>query len=298
MQLFATRFSHLQYLEELIGQFEQHPLNQYICFTPVRYMPIDTLACTAETGKSIQCNEKSWKALAQSIDTRFIGALLPEGGANVHLGILYIDAADNFDVFVHEISHLLGFVDEYPLAAEHKACQSIQQQAFSENVAVLAEQYQGNRSEVRANILSQLAWGKHIKQTTPILQPIKNSSTSTQDKWRLGTPTKFQHEIGLFKGNTCQRSNQRQGDGSVGFSAYSPLNKTTKMQYFSLDFPSEYLHFLQTGSMKYLMPSFHYNIALAHFTSGNIKEADYWLKQSAKWEDKQYRREVILQGNF
>lgn len=298
IQLFATRFSHLQRLESLIKDFEQHSLKAYVCFNPVRYIAIDSLACTASSGESIQCNEENWLQLAASINSRFVGLLLPEGGANVHFGVLYLDAHDTFDVFVHEVSHLLGFVDEYPLPQEHRACTSIQRQAFSENVAVLANRYQGKQSDIRAKVISQLAWGQYIKESTPLLQPVTEHGIPPLTQWFLGTPKTHKHEIGVFKGHTCDNAVYDSLGNNNNFSAYSPLLEPTKMQYFSLDFPSEYLEFLHEGKMSFLMPSFHYNIALALFTLGDVAQAKYWLNQSAKWEIEVERREKSLQGNF
>lgn len=297
IQLFASSFAHLQRLEYLIKGVKQYALSQHVCFSPVRYLAIDTLACTADSAQAIQCREQHWQHLAESINTRFVGVLLPEGGANVHLGSLYVDVNDTIDIFVHEISHLLGFVDEYPLAKDHAICTAIQQQAFSENIAVLKNLYQGNRADIRVNVLQQLAWGKQIKKSTPILQRIKGHSVLTP-QWRLGTPKEFEHEIGIFQAQTCAKTvNDNRGDES-NFNAYKPLVKATKMQYFSLDFPAEYRLFLQESLGQFLMPSFHYNIALAHFQQGNLEQARYWLKQSANWENKPDRQKKILQGNF
>ncbi len=39
-----------------------------------------------------------------------------QGKANVHNGIMYLDSQDSYDVFVHELAHFAGFVDEYPLS--------------------------------------------------------------------------------------------------------------------------------------------------------------------------------------
>ncbi len=298
IQLFATRFSHLQRLEQLIKGVEKYALNATVCFAPVRYIAIDTLACNAEAAQAIQCNEQNWQYLAASINTRFVGLLLPEGGANVHLGALYIDAHDNVDVFVHEMSHLLGFVDEYPLAKGHVACGAVQQQAFSENVAVLANRYQGRQADIRAKILPQLAWGKQIKASTPILQLITEQASLTPKQWRLGTPKQFKHEVGVFAAQTCANTVNDNLAEKSSFYAFKPLAKPTKLQYFLLAFPKEYVSFLQRGSFRFLMPSFHYNIALAYFQQGNLEQANFWLKQSAIWEKDQGRRAKVLQGSF
>jgi len=298
IQLFATRFAHLQRLEYLIENIEKYALKQTVCFSPVRYISIDTLACNTDVAQAIQCNEQHWQHPADSINTRFVGLLLPEGGANVHLGALYIDVNDNIDVFIHEISHLLGFVDEYPLAKDHVTCKTIQEQAFSENIAVLANRYQGRRTDIRRKILLQLAWGYKIKASTPILQLISGESSLTLQQWRLGTPKQFGSEVGVFAAQTCDNAVNDSLDEKSHYSAYKPLTKLTKMQYFSLAFPPEYLSFLQKGSSQFLMPSFHYNIALAHFQQGSLAQAKFWLKRSASWEKERSRREKILQGSF
>jgi hypothetical protein len=83
------------------------------------------------------------------VTTRYIAIMLPKGGANVHFGMLYFDAKDSIDVIEHEISHLLGFVDEYPLGKGHSKCRTSQQQISAQNIAVLQNGYQGERSAIR-----------------------------------------------------------------------------------------------------------------------------------------------------
>ena len=39
-----------------------------------------------------------------------------KGKANVHNGVMYLDLADSYSVFVHELAHFSGFVDEYPVS--------------------------------------------------------------------------------------------------------------------------------------------------------------------------------------
>ncbi|WP_353539046.1 tetratricopeptide repeat protein [Colwellia sp. KU-HH00111] len=293
IQLFATNLKHLNALEQLIDDFKTQPLSRSLCFTPVRYLPKTAIDCSTTANKAISCDELSWEALADTIDTRYVGLMLPQGGANVHLGILYFDAEDNIDVFTHEISHLLGFVDEYPLNEHHARCQSSQEEAFSSNIAVLKKRYQGDRVAVRQWVLKQISWGKQIKTTTPILQP--TTSSHGQQYWQLGTPEAFKNQVGLFTAQTCDNTTERT---SVNFSAFKPLYQRTKLQYYALDFPSLYLQLLQTHKQKYLMPSFHYNIALAYFKQDNIALAHYWLKQSAVREVDHFRRKKTRLGQF
>jgi len=298
IQFFSTNLRHLKHIEQLITQFNQQALAKFVCFLPVRYLTIDSLECSSDTSKAISCNELKWQDFAETIDSRFVALLLPEGGANVHLGVLYIDAQDELDVLTHEISHLLGFVDEYPLKKEHIKCQAVQSQPFSENIAVLPAVYQGQRNEVRAQVLAQLSWAEAIKSHTPILKPIKQNQPVNKLLWQLGTPKEFRQEVGVFYAQTCAKAVNQKVKKKVEFIAVKPIYNPTKMQYFSLDFPLSYYENLEKSKGKYVMPSFHYNIALAHYQNGDTQQAQYWLTQSLKWEEREARKNNILQGVF
>jgi hypothetical protein len=39
-----------------------------------------------------------------------------KGKANVHNGVMFLDRQDTYDVFIHELAHFSGFIDEYPLS--------------------------------------------------------------------------------------------------------------------------------------------------------------------------------------
>lgn len=59
--------------------------------------------------------------LAQGLKSRKFTHLVvfaDSGKANVHNGIMYLDQKDTYDVFVHELAHFSGFVDEYPLSVD------------------------------------------------------------------------------------------------------------------------------------------------------------------------------------
>lgn len=318
IQLFATSLTHLKQAEQIIEDFKYQPLNNAICFAPVRYMPIDTLECSQEQDTAIRCDESKWALFANTIETRYVGIMLPKGGANVHLGMLYFDSQDTVDVVAHEVTHLLGFVDEYPLRVEHITCNAIQKEAFSQNIAVLKNTYQGDQQTIRAHVLAQLPWSKYIKKSTPILHSVTDLKGTNH--WQLGTPKEFQNEIGLFNAQTCDNSNMSKNND---FSAYKGVYQQTQLQYFSLSFPPLYSLLLKDNYTHYKTPSFHYNIALAYFQKTrlpksdsnqlslepialrqsvadkkNIEQANYWLEQAAKWEKTPDRIKKIRQGNF
>jgi len=302
LQLFATNIKHLKHIELLIKDFKaQQPLAKYICLPTPRYISLEKLDCRATKHEAISCDEAIWERVAGKVDSRHIGLMLNTGGANVHMGILYFDTKDNVDVFSHEVSHLLGFIDEYPLNKSHDKCQGIQSKAFSHNIAVLNKYYQGTRKSVRLGILKNISWADSIEVSTPILQAAVLGENN-EKYWRLGTPIKFEDKVGVHPSESCEKVSENNSFNSdwegADFSAFKPLTRRTQLRYFSSDFPKEYLTLLQRNPKAYLMPSFHYNIAFALFQQGQINEAKYWLKRAAKWEEMPSRKLTVLKGDF
>ncbi|PKH87882.1 hypothetical protein [Colwellia sp. Bg11-28] len=310
LQLFATSLSHLKHLEMLIKGFkEQQKLAEYICLPTPRYISIKNLDCEAQAQHAISCDELRWESVAKEVNTRHIGLMLKDGGANVHLGILYFDVNDNTDVFSHEVSHLLGFVDEYPLIKGHAKCQGIQQKPFAHNMAVLNRYYHGEQQELRASILINIPWAHSINASTPILEEIRTGSSKKQH-WRLGTPKGYANQIGVHISESCQKSASIESllDNSIAnfassniesaYASFKPLSRHTQLRYFNDDFPEEYLGLLNTKPYDFLMPSFHYNIALALYKQGQLASVKYWVEQAAKWEDDPVRKVYILEGAF
>ena len=253
IEFFATNLADLRYTKQLINQVKSLPLSKYSCFKSVRYIPLDKLDCVHENDEAITCNEAIWQAYSKNIQTRFIGVLVPKGGAKVHNGILYLDSEDTVDVFAHELAHLFGFIDEYSLPLNHTRCSRAQEHAFAQNVAVLKKEYSGERSEIRNTVLTQLPWRAFIKDETPIL-------TKRGDKWLLGTPSKYKSDVGLFLSDTCQKVTSVK---QTNFQAYKPLAKRTSLHYFELEFPLLYQRLLEKNTKAFLMPSYHRNIEKA-----------------------------------
>jgi len=275
VQMFATSLQNLKKVDKLINDFKSHPLNLYFCFDNVRYIPRSKLNCTHQKEQAIRCDESIWSTIAQTSNTRYLGLMLPEGGANVNAGIMYLDVEDNVKVFAHELSHFLGFVDEYAVATEHKKCREEQLGIFSHNVSVIKSHYQGSREKVRAKVLKMLSWAEQIKPSTPILH---KSATG----WMVGTPDIFDHGnsldnniIGVFPSDTCNLHNTL---------AYKPLNQFTQLLYFESDFPDEYIRILDENSEKHLMPSYEYNIAKELLGKNKDTLAFTWLERALSRE--------------
>lgn len=303
LQLFANKMAHLTHLENMISAFNNLPLAEYICLPPPRYISKNQIQCSTSADEVIRCQESSWQSVAKSVDSRYIGLMREEGGANVHYGMLYFDKNDTLEVFTHEVSHLLGFVDEYPLVKNHDKCVKEQETIFSQNIVVLPVNYIGTREKVRAKVLARLPWASHIKDSTPILQQIANS----QNQWRLSTPQNHADQVGVFNSKTCDNAIAHNDDApekrlirkdKVDFGSFKPIALSTQLESFSHAFPTTYLEFLNDNPTEYLMPSFHYNLALSVYKQGDIAKAVYWLKHAASRENNARRKSIILQGAY
>ena len=313
LQLFATNLEHLKHLEQLIKKFKvEQALSKFICLPIPLYISNKRLECVTKPSEAITCNESLWQSVADKVDSRNIGLMLEKGGANVHLGILYFDVEDDVNVFSHEVSHLLGFVDEYPLINKHVICESVQNESFSHNIAVLNQYYQGEKEGVRKKILKEIPWADDIKESTPILEAVPQNLNRIK-YWRLGTPESYKNEVGVYPSESCQKSekstsqalknssiknmNLPKFDLSI-YSAFKPLHRPTQLRYYSNTFPNEYIAMVEERPLTYLMPSFHYNIALSLYQKGKISAAIHWLKVASKWEKDPLRKKIILEGAF
>ncbi|MCP4988780.1 MAG: hypothetical protein GY928_22835 [Colwellia sp.] len=302
LQLFATNLFHLKHLDYMIKEFKaKQPLAKYICLPTPKYISTKSIDCSTEKQQAIYCNESLWLSIVETVNTRHIGLMLENGGANVHLGMLYFDVNDDVNVFSHEISHLLGFVDEYPLVKTHNKCLGTQQSQFSHNIVVLNNFYQGKQKEIRQEILKSVPWASQIKSGTPILQSAiksdRGSSFNAQDYWQLGTPKAFRGQVGLHIAESCDNAILTNGMAS-SYSAYKPVSERTQLRYNNSEFPKVYLSMLDERSQDFLMPSFHYNIALALFQQGFVKEAKLLLFQAQLWEHTSKRKASILKGEL
>lgn len=257
VQLFATNLNGLRHGTKLITQFQQHKLAPYICLLTPKYIPYELVNCQDNSHEKISCKANVW-ANRTDISSRYVGLIVEQGGANVDNGIMYIDQQDNVEVLAHELSHLIGFIDEYPLPSQHQKCQQNQQIPFSYNVVTLTESYFGERAEIRKQLLAKLPWASLIKDSTPIL-------TKQDQGWKLTTPVEYLNEIGIFLARSC--------DKNANIQSYKPNYHRTQLEYFELDFPQSYIDIMALAPNQYLMPSYHFNVSRDLAQQGEYKQA-------------------------
>lgn len=106
---FKTLFSQDQRLQSL-----------GICVNEPVWIPEQELQCDAQWHgyPRLGCDLASVAELGQAQQFDHLVIFAREGKANVNNGIMFLDLTDSYQVFVHELAHFAGFIDEYPLSTE------------------------------------------------------------------------------------------------------------------------------------------------------------------------------------
>jgi hypothetical protein len=79
--------------------------------------PVD-ISCEENWQQSgrLGCQLLSLAKKLKSVPFTHLVMFAEKGKANVHNGIMFLDRQDTYDVFIHELAHFSGFIDEYPLS--------------------------------------------------------------------------------------------------------------------------------------------------------------------------------------
>lgn len=104
---FRTRFAQDQRLSDLP-----------ICIYDVTWFDPENISCDKDWQQSgrLGCQLLSVAKKLKTLSFTHLVIFASEGKANVHNGIMFLDRHDTYDVFVHELAHFSGFIDEYPLS--------------------------------------------------------------------------------------------------------------------------------------------------------------------------------------
>jgi hypothetical protein len=88
-----------------------------ICINPVAWLESSELACdlAGESGR-VNCDLRAFSELMARPTFSHLVVFAPHGKAYVQRGVMYLDRADVYSVFVHELAHFANFVDEYALS--------------------------------------------------------------------------------------------------------------------------------------------------------------------------------------
>ena len=119
--LFVTpEIESLAQAEHFRSRFAQDPRlsSLSICIYDLTWFdPVD-LACKENWQQSgrLGCQLLSLAEKLKNLPFTHLVMFADKGKANVHNGIMFLDRKDTYDVFIHELAHFSGFIDEYPLS--------------------------------------------------------------------------------------------------------------------------------------------------------------------------------------
>ncbi|MFT6267216.1 MAG: hypothetical protein ACJAVV_000006 [Alphaproteobacteria bacterium] len=86
-----------------------------ICIKPIIWLAANELNCEL-VGNRKECDLRAVAKQTFMPSYTHLVFFLDEGKAYVHDGAMYLDEADTYSVFVHELAHFVGFVDEYAVS--------------------------------------------------------------------------------------------------------------------------------------------------------------------------------------
>lgn len=115
----STAQSALQWLQ-LSKQWQQDAQlsSLALCFKAPVFIDSQQLACSEQRAERIQCDAASLKQLVLQSGATQLLVLAGQGGASYNNGWLQLPETATLPLLRHELSHLFGFIDEYPLAEE------------------------------------------------------------------------------------------------------------------------------------------------------------------------------------
>ncbi len=89
-----------------------------ICVLPPEWVSADKLKCSDDWRGSgrLGCDIRPLSLAVKTRDITHAVIFHQTGKANIDNGVMFLDLTDSYDVFVHELAHFAGFIDEYPLS--------------------------------------------------------------------------------------------------------------------------------------------------------------------------------------
>ncbi|MFT6329999.1 MAG: hypothetical protein ACJAYN_001934 [Bermanella sp.] len=88
-----------------------------ICVLPPIWLQKDSLVCSNnfDNEARLGCDLYPLSQLKTPLSFTHMIVFAEQGKANVNNGVMFLDQSDAYSVFVHELAHFAGFVDEYAL---------------------------------------------------------------------------------------------------------------------------------------------------------------------------------------
>lgn len=170
-----------------------------------------------------------------------------QGKANVNNGVVYLDLADTYDVLVHELAHLVGFIDEYPLSDD------LAQRACYPNVDA-------------PNLIIKMP-----------IEEGEGEDDIEEVPFDFSYWQQFEHPIRLASARTCDNHLMQ---------AFKPVSRLTFMEYYDTAYiPPLYLTMWQhrINNQEGIVPAY-LGLAQASEASQNLDGAVLWWKALREFE--------------
>lgn len=142
IQLLASDYLQWQYAYQLMTKWKgDQQLNTLpICFNQIESFDAKPLACIDTNNRRLSCNLR-FMAENLSLDNNVLPVVVHghSGVANYNNGIIFTNLSKSYGVFVHELFHHFGFIDEYslPTSIGSKICKVTEPSAKGENLMVV-----------------------------------------------------------------------------------------------------------------------------------------------------------------
>lgn len=144
LQFVANSLDSVKQAHNYYKEFEkdQRFANMPICLNQPIWIEEDAFACQSRPTNNyrITCSLAYLDNVLGPADFSHLVIFSEQGKANVVNGVMYLDLADKYSVFIHELAHFVGFIDEYPLSAEFAGFFCNGEQVFPNIVVVPDEQ--------------------------------------------------------------------------------------------------------------------------------------------------------------
>ena len=250
MQFIATSLASIKQASEFAAQFkdDKQLTSLGMCVKPILWLDPKHLQCQnfANNNYRITCDVEYLSKVFSPGEFTHLVIFAEQGKANVNNGIMYLDLADQYSVFVHELAHFAGFVDEYPLS-ERLAEQICDATAIHPNVYIQTPRYPSNGED---NLTA--------------LKSVFDPSDVDLRYWQ-----KFSNNLVITKARTCKNHPNQ---------AYKFVGNMTFMEFHDqTHIPSLYLDIWRARlKAPYLLVPASLNIAHALEDVGDFDQADIW----------------------
>lgn len=122
LQFVANSLDSIKQADSYYREFEKDQRfgDMPICLNQPVWIDEEAFACQSRPTNNyrITCSLAYLDNVLEPEDLTHLVIFTEQGKANVVNGVMYLDLADKYSVFIHELAHFVGFIDEYPLSAE------------------------------------------------------------------------------------------------------------------------------------------------------------------------------------